>query len=66
METMETALARILTQTQPLALHSIDKVGTETLQNSIQHTTGPQDVLSLQQEWGWMETMETALTHIST
>jgi len=45
METMQTALTRIC----PLALHSIDEGGTETLTETaynIQHTaySGPQDV----------------------
>jgi len=36
--------------------------------NSIQHTAynGTPGRLSLQREWGWMETMETALAHINT
>jgi len=35
---------------------------------SIQHTAYNRTPgrLSLQREWGWMETMETALAHIST
>ena len=42
--------------------------GTETLTEtaySIQHTAynGTPGRLSLQREWGWMETMETALAH---
>ena len=65
METMQTALARIMTAR--LAQHRRGGNG-NPYRISIQHTAynGTPGRLSLQREWGWMETMKTALAHIST